>query len=114
MKNIITIQHTQAEHHITNMIGGNTDWPLTETGRNHAHNIGKNIRKLINESTVIFSSDLLRAKQTTDIINSCLNLAVFYRQELREINVGEAKGKSKEWARQNSLARGNIPLAKYR
>jgi len=29
---IITVQHTQAEHHLNGMVGGSSDWPLTALG----------------------------------------------------------------------------------
>jgi len=113
MKNVITIQHIQAEHHVSRMIGGNTDWALTETGKKQAHNIGKNIKDLIKtENAIIYSSDLLRAKQTVEIINEYLN--IIFREELREGNVGEAKGKSKDWYKQNCLPKESIPLNIYR
>jgi probable phosphoglycerate mutase len=115
MKNVITIQHTEAEHHVSGMIGGNTDWALTETGKKQAHNIGKNIKELIKtESAIIYSSDLLRARQTAEIINEYLNLKIIFREELREGNVGEAKGKSRDWYKQNCLPKENIPLNVYR
>jgi len=115
MKNIITIQHTQAEHHVTKMVGGNTDWPLTELGKKHAHKIGKNIKELIQSgNNIIYSSDLIRAKQTAEIVNEYLNLEIIYRQDLREIGVGEAKGKSNEWVKENCAPKDNIPFAKYR
>ena len=80
MKNVITIQHTQAEHHVSGMIGGNTDWALTETGKKQAHSIGKNMKDLIKtENAIKYSSDLLRAKQTAEIINEYLNLKIIFR-----------------------------------
>jgi probable phosphoglycerate mutase len=33
MKTIITIQHTQAVHHLNGMIGSWTDWELTDVGK---------------------------------------------------------------------------------
>ncbi len=36
MKNIITIQHTQAIHHTNGMIGSWTNWDLTNHGKNQA------------------------------------------------------------------------------
>ena len=115
MKNIITVQHTQAEHHVTKMVGGNTDWSLTELGKEKAHNIGRNIKNLLkNKNGIMYSSDLLRAKQTAQILNEYLNLEIVYKQDLREINVGESKGKSKEWYGQNCTPKENIPLIKYR
>jgi broad specificity phosphatase PhoE len=42
-ENIITIQHTQVEHHVKKMVGGDTDWPLTDFGKEQAHKIGKKL-----------------------------------------------------------------------
>jgi probable phosphoglycerate mutase len=109
------IQHTQAEHHVTKMVGGNTDWSLTEIGKEQAHNIGRNIQKLIKtENNIIYSSDLLRTKQTAEIINEYFKLKIIYKQELREINVGEAKGKSNDWYKENCAPKENISLIHYR
>jgi probable phosphoglycerate mutase len=97
------------------MVGGNTDWALTEIGKEQAHNIGKNIKDLIKiRNSIIYSSDLLRTKQTAEIVNEYLNLDIIYKKELREINVGEAKGKSKEWYDKNCAPKGNISIIHYR
>jgi probable phosphoglycerate mutase len=115
VKNIVTIQHTQAEHHVKKMVGGNTDWPLTDLGKEHAQNIGKNIKDLFKDGkSIIYSSDLIRTKQTAEIVNEYLNFEIIYRQDLREINIGESKGKSKEWYEQNCAPKENISLIKYR
>ncbi|PQD94453.1 histidine phosphatase family protein [Pradoshia eiseniae] len=102
MSNIILIQHCQSEHHINNMSGGWTDTPLTELGRKQAEIIGE---KLINyvgyNDYVLYSSDLLRASQTAEIIGTKLSLKVIQDKGLREINTGVAAGKTKEWARAN-------------
>ena len=116
LKKIITIQHTQAEHHVKKMIGGDTDWPLTQLGKEQANNIGKHIKELLDFKckSIIYSSDLLRTKQTAEIVNQYLELNIIYKQELREIKMGEAKGKSKEWYKQNCASNDNIPLIDYR
>ena len=115
MKNIITIQHTEAEHHVTKMVGGDTDYPLTQLGREHAHNIGNNLKKLYKDkNAIIYSSDMIRTKETAEIVNEYLGLNIVYRRELREIRMGEAKGKSREWEKQNSAPKERIPIAKYR
>jgi len=86
MKNIITIQHTQSVHHTNGMIGAWTDWELTELGKQQAFNIGKALRKEItNKRYVMYASDLLRAKQTADIIACLLEIVPIYKRELREI-----------------------------
>ena len=70
MRKIIVIQHCQSEHHINNMTGGWTDTPLTELGRNQAELIGLKLkRELGEERYTIYSSDLMRAKQTAELLN---------------------------------------------
>lgn len=102
MRKIIIIQHCQSEHHINNMSGGWTDTPLTDLGRKQAYLIGTRLSKVLNrDEFTIYSSDLKRAKQTAEIIGRELGLVVNEDKELREINTGEAVGKSKEWVRQN-------------
>ncbi|KTD85762.1 histidine phosphatase family protein [Paenibacillus etheri] len=102
VKRIIIIQHCQSEHHINNMSGGWTDTPLTDLGRKQADLIGLSLLKKINhEEYVLYSSDLLRAKQTAEIIGMQLSLKVIENSDLREINTGIAAGKTKDWAREN-------------
>lgn len=95
MKTIITIQHTQAVHHTNGMVGSWTDWKLTEEGINQAKNIGEKLkRELAGKEFVIYSSDLLRAKQTAESVGSCLGVTPVLRSELRERNLGKCCGKS--------------------
>lgn len=102
MKNIITIQHTQSEQHTNKMIGSWADWDLTERGIAQANRIGKRLAdELKGKSYHIYSSDLLRARHTAEIIAEYLHLEPIYTDALREFHLGEAIGKSKEWARQN-------------
>ena len=103
MKNIITIQHTQAVHHNNGMVGSWTDWELTDTGKEHAENIGiKLSRELKNREWKIYSSDLIRAKQTAEPLARHIGIAIEYRKNLREFNLGEAVGKTKQWAKENA------------
>lgn len=102
MKTIITIQHTQAVHHTNGMVGSWTDWKLTEEGINQAKNIGEKLkRELAEKEFVIYSSDLLRAKQTAENVGSCLGITPVLRSELRERNLGKCCGKSVQWLREN-------------
>lgn len=102
MKIIITVQHTQSVHHINGMVGSWTDWELTETGRHQADNIGKNLKaELAGKNFVIYSSDLLRAKQTANIIAEHLGGTPILKLELRERNLGKCCGKSVQWLRDN-------------
>lgn len=102
MKKIITVQHTQSIHHTNGMVGSWTDWDITEKGIRQAENIGVNLaEELEGEEVKIYSSDLLRAKHTADIIAHHLGLKVILRENLRERNLGIAVGKSVQWLREN-------------
>ena len=101
MKTIITIQHTQSLHHTNGMVGSWTDWELSDFGKEQAENIGKNLSEELSEKYVIYSSDLLRAKQTAEIVGKRLGVKPIFKTELRERNLGEAVGKSVEWLRKN-------------
>jgi len=102
MKKIITIQHTQSVQHTNGMIGSWRDWPLTDLGRKQAGIIGKKLAEEIEEDYVMYASDLLRTKETADIIASHLNIKPIFIEALREFDLGEAVGRSKEWARNNN------------
>ena len=100
MKNIITIQHTQSVHHTNGMVGSWTDWDLSDFGIEQASNIGRNLSKeLKDKKLVIYSSDLLRAKHTAEIVGSYLGIDPILRTELRERNLGKCVGKSVQWLR---------------
>ncbi len=102
MKTIITIQHTQSIHHMNGMVGSWTDWELTELGVNQAKRIGEKLKaELEGREFVMYSSDLLRAKQTADNVGSYLGLTPILRSELRERNLGKCCGKSVQWLREN-------------
>ncbi|BDC01377.1 histidine phosphatase family protein [Clostridium perfringens] len=102
MKNIITIQHTQSIHHTNGMIGSWTDWDLSELGIKQANNMGRNLSKeLGNKKYVMYSSDLLRAKNTAKIIGKYLGVEPILARELRERNLGKCVGKSVKWLKEN-------------
>ena len=102
MKQIITIQHTQSEHHVNGMVGSWTDWHLTENGREQAERIaGRLLPHLAGKTWVLYSSDLLRAQETAAPLAQKLGVEPILRTELRERNLGPAVGKSVQWLREN-------------
>ncbi|MDR1665004.1 MAG: phosphoglycerate mutase family protein, partial [Clostridiales bacterium] len=103
MKNIITIQHTQAVHHNNGMVGSWTNWELTELGKERAENIGKRLSdELEGKSCKIYCSDLIRTKQTAEPLARYLGVHPEYRMELREAYSGAAAtGKTKKWLIEN-------------
>lgn len=102
MKNIITIQHTQSIHHTNGMVGSWTDWDLSELGVQQADNIGKNLlNELKDKKYILYSSDLLRAKHTAEIVGEYLGITPILATELRERNLGRCVGKSVKWMKDN-------------
>ena len=116
MKEIITVQHCQSQQHINKMIGGATDWPLTELGIRQAHRIGLKLSKQLGTTAyIMYTSDLLRSRQTAEIISKYLKTTPIYRKELREQDFGIATGKSQEWFKTNQFKRqDDIPLIYHR
>lgn len=102
MKTIITIQHTQSIHHTNGMVGSWTDWPLSELGKQQADHMGDKLKgELQGKKVVMYSSDLLRARQTAEIIGSHIGVSPILRMELRERNLGKCCGKSVKWLKEN-------------
>ncbi|WP_322169936.1 histidine phosphatase family protein [Acutalibacter caecimuris] len=99
MKQVITIQHCQSEHHVNGMMGSWNDWELTEMGREQARRLGERLgAELAGQTVKIYSSDLKRAAQTAAPLARKLGVAVEYRQELRERSHGpESIGKTSQW-----------------
>ena len=102
MKTFITIQHTQSVHHTNGMVGSWTDWELSELGHAQAEKIGEKLKSEIAGRTfVMYSSDLLRAKQTAEHVGKYLGIEPVLKTELRERNLGKCCGKSVQWLREN-------------
>lgn len=102
MKQIITIQHTQSEHHTNGMVGSWTDWHLTGLGHQQAERIARRLMPhLAGKAWRMYSSDLLRAQETAAPLAELLGVTPILRPELRERNLGPAVGKSVQWLREN-------------
>ena len=102
MKQIITIQHTQSEHHVNGMVGSWTDWHLTDYGRAQAECIARRLMPhLAGKTWTLYASDLLRAQETAAPLATLLGVQPILRMELRERNLGPAVGRSVKWLREN-------------
>ena len=83
MKTIVTIQHTQSVHHTNGMVGSWTDWELSELGIKQANRIGETLKAELSEKRfVMYSSDLLRARQTAEIVGNYLGLTPVLRTQV--------------------------------
>ena len=93
------IRHGEAEHLVTDLIGGWTDTRLTERGRLQAEALGFRLERVLKGVDLkIYSSDLKRAAETADIVGKALGVAPSLEPELREFNNGEAAGMTKREA----------------
>lgn len=94
---IYVIRHGLTGLNKKKVVNGQIDEPLAPEGIEQA----KAVIPLIPESIKhIYTSPLLRARQTAAIINSKLNLPISLQVELTEIHMGSLAGKS--WAEMES------------
>lgn len=101
-KIIVTVQHTESEHHVNGRIGAGYDWELTERGRAQAREIGKRLKcEDCGRGFKMYVSDMKRAVQTAEEINITLNLPLEVRAELREVDAGEGNGQERDWYREH-------------
>jgi alpha-ribazole phosphatase len=99
MRNIYLVRHGEALDDINNTFGGWADDPLTEQGIEMANELAKKVRKL--GAKKIYTSPLLRAKVTAEIVGKHLNLEVEVIENLKERNrYGFLTGINKDLARQ--------------
>lgn len=92
-KTIITIRHTESEHHVKNLSGGVSFWNLTDLGKQQAFAVGKWLSE--NEKLdgyKMYSSDLPRTAQTAEEICKSVPLTPELITTLREIDLGEGNG----------------------
>ncbi len=89
---IYAIRHGQTDWNKEGIIqGGGSDCPLNAEGIAQAKILAEKLKEF--HITKIYSSDLLRARQTTEEINKILQVEVIYSPLLRETNHGEVEGK---------------------
>lgn len=84
------VRHGETEWNALSKIQGQSDIPLNASGKTQAKKRANELKHV--KFDMAFSSDLLRAKETAEIIALEHNLAVKTTQLLRERNYGEFEG----------------------
>jgi len=90
---IYFVRHGQTQKNKERRATGWADDPLNEEGIKEAY---KTKEEVPNDFTHIYSSDLVRCRQTAEIINKKLNILTTYDIRLRERNFGSLQGKTIE------------------
>ncbi len=98
MKNVYVVTHTESIHHIEGKVGGWYDSGLTQLGIAQARRTAERLQILIKgDSPKITSSDLLRAKETAEIIGAAFGSEIQTNPSLREMSYGAAEGLPQAW-----------------
>lgn len=79
-------------------IGGYSNVKLTKEGIEQVKRLAKFLKEKKYSINKIVSSDIVRAKQTAEIISNELGLDIEYSPVLRELNKGNLNGMLKEFA----------------
>lgn len=95
MKNLCRlyiVRHGETEWNVIHRMQGQKDSKLTAKGEGQAKNLGNKLRNI--KFDAVFSSDLLRAKRTAEIIKLERDLDIATSKVLRERTFGEFEGMS--------------------
>jgi 2,3-bisphosphoglycerate-dependent phosphoglycerate mutase len=96
MTTIGLVRHGITEWNLLGIAQGSSDIPLNETGRQQAAALAERL-SLEEPWDMIVSSDLVRAKETAEIIARCLKLPVsFFDKRIREMSGGLIEGTTEE------------------
>ncbi|MCS6789315.1 MAG: class I tRNA ligase family protein, partial [Patescibacteria group bacterium] len=87
------MRHGESQTQIKKILdSGEGNYGLTNIGKDL---VGRQAKKLLSAKIdLIFSSDILRAKQTAEIISKILGKEIIFDKRLREANFGDFSGKS--------------------
>ena len=93
VRELYFVRHGESEHHVRGLTGGWTDTPLTSLGTKQVGRTARYLEANLADAAppAIIASDLVRARQSAEIIAHALNANVVTTPLLREINNGIAR-----------------------
>jgi len=92
MTELWLVRHGQTDWNLANIVQGHSDIPLYDTGLTQARELAEKLSGT--HFDALYCSDLLRARQTADILAESLNLEVVIEPRIREIRQGVWEGYS--------------------
>lgn len=90
-RRFLLIRHGQIRQHKEKIFLGQTDVPLSEEGRRQAETAAEKVARLAPETDRVYTSDLLRASETAEILKG--NRELIPVERFREMSLGEWDGK---------------------
>jgi broad specificity phosphatase PhoE len=90
MTELILIRHGETDWNIEGRYQGQSDVPLNSRGIEQAEQLAHQLR--LEALDAIYSSDLIRAQQTAELLNRINGAPLFFDTRLREIDQGEWEG----------------------
>lgn len=102
MSYLVLVRHGQSEWNAKNLFTGWKDPDLTELGIEEANKAGSYLKELNIKFDVMFTSNLIRAQKTGDIILKAINQTpqIIKNLALNERNYGDLSGLNKDDARE--------------
>jgi broad specificity phosphatase PhoE len=92
MAELLLVRHGETDWNVERRFQGHADPPLNATGRKQAQMLADELADV--QIDVIYTSDLVRARETAEIVAARVGVPVVALSELREIDVGEWQGLS--------------------
>jgi broad specificity phosphatase PhoE len=94
LTHLILIRHGETQWNRTGRYQGHSDIPLNENGREQARHLAERLRTEPPQG--IYASDLLRARETAEILGKATGAPVRLDPRLREVHQGLWEGRSLE------------------
>jgi broad specificity phosphatase PhoE len=90
MTELLLVRHGETDWNAERRWQGHADVPLNERGREQARRLADSFPE--DDVDAIYASDLVRARETAEILGARLGLPVVVDRDLREIDVGSREG----------------------
>ena len=91
---ILVVRHGQSTGNLNRIFQGQGPFPLTNKGKIQAVLVAKELKDKFDSINCIYSSDLVRAKESTEIVSNILGITeVIFEKRFREHNCGILEGK---------------------
>ena len=97
---LYVVRHGETVWNTEDKMQGVKDSPLTEKGKEHALLLGRKLKELNAGFSMLYSSDLGRAYETSKLINNEFSLDINRDERLRERNMGIFEGHSWDYVRE--------------